>query len=75
MLYPRPDPSLAAAVGRLLRATCREKDLGKRVQAIDKKAKEMPGDRKLNLRAAFHACLFLRKEGKRKCLSRKRPGS
>ncbi|MGQ9512146.1 hypothetical protein [Thermodesulfitimonas sp.] len=67
MRYPHPDPALAAAVGRLLRATSREKDLGKRVRAIDKKAKEMPGDRELNLRAAFHACLALRKGGKRKC--------
>ncbi len=67
MRYPHPDPALVAAVGRLLRVTSREKDLGKRVQAIDEKAREMPGNRELNLRAAFHACLALRRKGKKKC--------
>ena len=75
MRYPHPDPALAAAVGRQLRATSKEKDPGKRVRAIDQKAREMPGDRELNLRAAFHACLFLRKGGKKKCSSQRRPGS
>ncbi|MCL6557809.1 MAG: hypothetical protein K6U74_03220 [Firmicutes bacterium] len=66
MCYPHPDPALASAVSDLLRATCKEKDLGKRIRAIGQKAREMPGDRELNLRAAFHACLYLRKGGKKK---------
>jgi hypothetical protein len=44
MLYPHPDPALATAVGRLIRATSKEKDLGERVRAIGEKAREMPGD-------------------------------
>ncbi|MCL6447708.1 MAG: hypothetical protein K6U04_06065 [Armatimonadetes bacterium] len=67
MRYPHPDPALAAAVGVLLKATSREKDLGERVRAIGEKAREMQGDRELNLRAAFHACLALRRKGKKKC--------
>jgi len=75
MRYVHPDPALAAAVGNLLKATSREKDLGERVRAIDEKAREMPGEKEFNLRAAFHACLYLRKGGQKKCSGRRRPGS
>jgi|GEM_PF-3192947 len=62
MRYVHPDPALAAAVDRLLKATSREKDPGKRARAIGEKARDMPGDRELNLQAAFHACLALRRK-------------
>lgn len=61
MNYEHPDPAFAAIVTNLLRSTSRVKPLERRLQAIDEKAREHPGDPDVNRRAALHACLALKK--------------
>jgi hypothetical protein len=60
--YEHPDPALSAAVTELLRSTSRVKPLERRLRAIEEKARELPAEQELCKKAAFHACLTLRKK-------------
>jgi len=60
--YEHPDPDFAAIVSELLRSTSRIKPLERRLRAIEEKARELPAEPDLCKRAAFHACLALKKK-------------
>ena len=71
MRYEHPDPVLSAAVTELLRSTSRVKPLERRLKTIEEKARELSAEPELCRRAAFHACLALKKGGPKERLIRR----